>query len=463
MSTNGRRVFLAVKLLTCAVLVSMCMGGCPNQFLIVRLWPGEAGLERSVEAITTESSETMAVLALASNPSSRQSTTWRFADDTGGGAGYFLQIKTSMGQASLYLERFGGHTDLLAQVQDRLAATDELVDHLVRWFALELEGKPGWPRLRQFLGGKLRHDLKNLTLYLWRTGSRAIEPGDALPVLCYLLEHEYLVPEDLAVAGRMIQGSQPTTRSALVAARHKLARWMDVAPDAPEAAALDFLTEGRLEASLRAYAQAEGRRRGVLGTAPTTAAATQATADFEERLGEEVGAAAKRVSGVDQLINISFGGGADSVLVTMAGRIPATMSNGEWNPELRAMVWRLPRVTPGTQASHPATAPRPAYAYALNIEPNEAFQRRHFGKIVLDGQNLALYCLWHRGLNKDQARQWDAFLEGLRPTPELAERLAAFRFADERDVPEADRRAAATTQKIGAGLSSETQPASGPS
>jgi hypothetical protein len=58
--------------------------------------------------------------------------------------------------------------------------------------------------------------------------------------------------------------------------------------------------------------------------------------------------------------------------------------------------------------------------------PDASFQKEHFGRVILDGQELALYCLWQKCLTADEAKQWDEVLKTVRPATAEAE-LSGFR------------------------------------
>jgi hypothetical protein len=73
----------------------------------------------------------------------------------------------------------------------------------------------------------------------------------------------------------------------------------------------------------------------------------------------------------------------------------------------------------------------PDILFALWVEPAAEKQIEHFGKVVLNDEELVQYCLWRCGLPEEKARLWEAFLGGLKPGADLIERINGFRFADE--------------------------------
>ena len=57
---------------------------------------------------------------------------------------------------------------------------------------------------------------------------------------------------------------------------------------------------------------------------------------------------------------------------------------------------------------------------------DEKFQKEHLGKVALTGLDLLGYCLWSKGLNLDEADNWNTVLRDLRPGPEAIEKLRLF-------------------------------------
>jgi hypothetical protein len=71
------------------------------------------------------------------------------------------------------------------------------------------------------------------------------------------------------------------------------------------------------------------------------------------------------------------------------------------------------------------------FCYAAWSEPEAAFQKEHFGRVILRGDELMSYCLWRAGLPARRIAEWDAFLSSLRPEENIQTKLDAFHFSDE--------------------------------
>ena len=61
--------------------------------------------------------------------------------------------------------------------------------------------------------------------------------------------------------------------------------------------------------------------------------------------------------------------------------------------------------------------------------PSETFQREHFGRVILNGDELLKYSLWRSGLAATQSDEWEKLLLALHPGDALTNQLAAFQFS----------------------------------
>ena len=72
----------------------------------------------------------------------------------------------------------------------------------------------------------------------------------------------------------------------------------------------------------------------------------------------------------------------------------------------------------------------PVLCYANWNNPDEPFQKTHFGRVLLEGDELSKYDLWRSGLGDQAGQEWDAFLAGLQPGPGLKKQIEAFRLTN---------------------------------
>ncbi|HAU38486.1 MAG TPA: hypothetical protein DCX07_12325, partial [Phycisphaerales bacterium] len=443
-----------------AMLVMTLFASCYHEEYTIEVTPRGPRMERSLVVVAVDGpasmpDEEVSRLAglygrpAATEPTSRFAARGTFADRTPadvGGAGFYRQYATPMGCAYLYSERFRGDDDLQGQLARRLAATDQAVDLLIGWLESELKGKDGWDRLRAFLDGQFRADMRNLATYMWslRTAERLIalrEATSSAPASApagqseqspdadigwrmahYLAERGYLDAETLPVFATLTRGDSPgVTKAALGALQRLAARKMGVGDAEPIPAALAWLGDiDRVRASLDKYVpttklyageQAEHRKDNPQADAPA---------------GSEVFLLAwsKGIAGAGP-----FGDTPDIVKLSLAATTCPGTTGGTWDAEGGRVRWELYIPQRGKTGEG-----LPALAYAAWAEPDEAFQKAHFGRVVLGGGELHRQCLWYHALPAAQRKEWDAFVAALTPGDGLAAKLAAFRFST--DAPE---------------------------
>jgi hypothetical protein len=80
----------------------------------------------------------------------------------------------------------------------------------------------------------------------------------------------------------------------------------------------------------------------------------------------------------------------------------------------------------------------PVFCYATWGATNTAFQKEHFGRLIMEGDSLMIYCFWRAGLNENLGKEWDAMLAGLKPGKEAMDTVAKFSFPDGAAKSEAD-------------------------
>ena len=73
----------------------------------------------------------------------------------------------------------------------------------------------------------------------------------------------------------------------------------------------------------------------------------------------------------------------------------------------------------------------PNALYAFWAEANVELQKQRFGQIVMDGEDLSIYCVWRQGLSNKRREDWDNFIATLQPGPSLVESLQEFAFDGE--------------------------------
>ncbi len=334
--------------------------------------------------------------------------------DDVGGSGRYVTMKTRMGTSSGYMERFRGQDEIGQQLARAFLAADRLTDLLIGWAGWNLQEEPGFERLRGFLDRDLRGDLKDLLVY-FSTGIVLENYSDdafeeiSLRISLYLIERGYFAPEDLSEITVAFFKDEVSGdgRHTMALVRRLLATKMGVLDKEPVPASLGFLQDSKTtESSLRAY--------------------IKTTKTFRRRLvkGEKVEPTDIIDDIIEDLLSIEIFSTEDIVKVDLHCPAEPYASNGDWIKEKSLVAWPESGIR-----SRPKL---PTFVYAFWSEPDQTFQKRHFGKVVLDGRALGECVIWRKGLGVKEAGEWDAFVDGLRPGEDLAEKLGSFRFSHEK-------------------------------
>jgi hypothetical protein len=344
------------------------------------------------------------------------------------GAGRFRVLRTSLGSVSAWVERFRGDPDQATAVRRSLEAAGRICESLGGWLEWQLGDHPGAAQLREFVSSRVRNDLENLILITWANEgtlnrpTASTDPSEApARALLYLSERGYFDPADvprLALAVQRALGDNDETELWGFAQR-MVARALGLRPGEPLPEKLDCLSDrGRANASFAAYlvAQAGGD-----------------TADPETALsrGQALEAWYREASGLGKLLPLRmcmFGCDHDFLSVRLLLPARPTGTNGTWSERSKVLEWRhLP--LPDVSSEKPSSDGLPMLLYAWWAEPDEGFQRAHLGRVAVSGEALATYVMWRVSLDASTGEEWEAFLGGLSPGPELAPRISSFRFA----------------------------------
>lgn len=402
------------------------------------------GIQRHVEEATPEELARLGSVYGVAPPASpkEQELEGRFRDrmpDDVGGHGTYMQWETSLGSASVYVERFRGNDDIAAEWQRRQAAADRVAELLTAWLAGEMQEDPRWPRLQAFLHDEFRRDLLNVSLYGWTAG--LTPPDDSHPdplarAVQYLVERDYFTYADLPSLQRAASDlSRQEPERMLACCRKMFSARMGAGSPQPE---LKFLaTAESLQASLRGFLETtdEFRQREQAWQEERQRDPAAARPNALEILSDPLAA----------LLPGLLGQGGDRLAIALNVPRSALLTNGLWSAEDARLRWTA---RPLNDSRLP-----PVLAYAVWEKPDSAAQQARFGKVVLEGQRLAEYCLWFHGLSEAERREWTEFLATLQPGNELEPKLQAFRFRSEpADRKEQERITAPAVQGILAGL-----------
>lgn len=332
------------------------------------------------------------------------------------GAGSWKTATTSLGDAGFYLERFRGSDDLTAQVNRRNAAADRLTDLVAGWSWAEFRHEPGYKKLHRFLDTNFRRDLKNLALYSWAAElSTSNSPGEEFTARFgqYLVERGYLKLEDTAWLAQALAGTNDSWAPLLV--QRFLSEKLEVPPSA------------RMPESVAALGSPAALERSWTNFLSGTKEYRSRLRQWEHERKLKPDAHQPNPSDVagDLLVAVVTTGSSgedDHITVRLALPSQPSRTNGKWDEAQKRVVWD------SSLEARESNARLPLFCYASWTEANGDFQREHFGRVLLEGDELLEYCLWRDGLADTRAAAWDKLLSGLRPGEELTNRLAAFQF-----------------------------------
>lgn len=427
--------------LVCLAALAALVAGCPHNDYTVELTPREKVVERQLvfyradgtdtngapKYVPFPSNELAAITALYPADHLTQEGERHFAKGDFsnampgdvGGAGSYRQLATSLGTAGFYVERFRGSDDLAARANAQLAAADQLTDLVIGWSRAEFGREPGYKKLRRFLDGDFRRDLKNLSLYSWAGEiSSAYGKGANEEFIVrfgqYLHERGYLRIEDAASLVQVYAGGDDARGLLLV--QKFLAEKLGVPPAGPMPKSLALLADPA--------AADQSWKKYLTGTELYQARLRQWKKDKKLQPDLEKPEPAEPVGELASTLP-AFGstGEEDHLTVRLTLTAAPDHTNGKWDATRSQMVWES-----GLESREPA-ARLPVFCFANWTQPDEGFQREHFGRVALNGDELLKYCLWRGGLHVALADEWEKLLTSCRPGGELTNRLAAFEFS----------------------------------
>lgn len=324
----------------------------------------------------------------------------------------FVASKTArVGDVLLYSERMPGQARPVELARNGIKLADTLVNALVaaahqRPDLKEDPEKLG--RLARFLRSEFRDDVLNVLLLGWQAATRmyalrddpddeeapdsqaAFTTSEVLRLAHYLVERGYLRPAELSLASEVFPAL------VLRGVARKIAVILEYPADGPWPPTLAKLADikNNSEEFERQFEQ------GLAAIGMT---------------GEAFGELAESV--IPDLLNL--GSGTTTGTVTWRCKTRPFETNGKWNAEDGSVIW---------EANARQGCATPKMLFAMWADPNDEFQRAHFGRVVLTRTLLYEYVGWREDLTVAERTAWDAFVDALKPGPELATRLEAFRL-----------------------------------
>ncbi len=429
----------------------LCVSGCTRQVYELQLKPDGDSIERtlSVWSETTRSNSPNKISPLSAGElarirpfydrqrdqveEDRHTFTGRFQSEMPGdigGVSYYTFFDSSLGSTFVYSERFRGEDDLKQSMQERLDAVDKLIGCLVAWVDEEFADSAVHDELVQLLDHSVRRDLENLALYCWTHGTRG-DWGEeqafqqlAARLGQYFVERDYFEIADLPRVLRVANSRDRHAMAGLL--REMVIRKLGIAADSPAALSLEILGDpDRLESSLRAsleqselYAKelAEYKRK------EKGSDNEPVTKDLDDPLGLLFKYALQGT--LPHLFS-----GRTEVRVTLHCDVEPFATNGIWADDTKAVTWK----------DSIEDRDLPAMAFAAWSLPNTDAQQNHFGRVILEGQDLATFVLAYQSMGVEETKQFDTFLASLSPEENLATKLESLNLGDDEQLTESVR------------------------
>jgi hypothetical protein len=323
-----------------------------------------------------------------------------------GGFGTYTNFSSSLGEAGFYTERFRGNDDLAAQTEKRFRAADQITDLVIGWTRQEFGREHGYKKLKKFLDENFRGDLKNAGLYMWLAEVGSLSNTNATEEFVarycqYLLERGYVKVSD---APPLLFSMSSDSDSAI---------WPMLQRLIAEKSGIE--SSEPLPKTVAALKDAEAFKKSWEHYLSQSDLYRTQMKDWEKkRKSDPKLEAPKPLNAMDDLFGELFkgfsgiGGDRDHLIVRLALPNMPNRTNGKWKDG--QVTW---------DADLAADRALPMMCYAIWSHPDADFQTVHFGRVILEGDELIQYCAWRSCLDDKTARDWEQFLTGLKPGEDL--------------------------------------------
>lgn len=324
-----------------------------------------------------------------------------------GGSGFLLHCDSGMGSSSLYSEQFRGRDDLADILRRQEDAFNRFFDLVALWFETEFGEAPDYAALSKIIDEELRQDIWNLSLYISTFGIVGVAGGRGQEGMNdRLFEQIANRAVHFLIARGYFEASSLQTLSALL-----------TQPGNEEKRVFEI------------FARALMNKMGLPKEDPLLPSLATIRDDLDkygDSLDEFAELGELAVDAFPSDFTLGNDGGEFLRVDLHLPQAPYS-SNGDWN-ESGVLQWRE-----RLAKSDERKVSLPNSLYAMWSNPNVDFQEKHFGRVVLDDEDLLEYCEWRPGLSKKQGRQWDKFVRSLRPGEALIQSLNDFKFKGEAD------------------------------
>ena len=405
------------------IALLLIVAGCEKTYkYCIEMKPFSGGVERKLTCSGNFSDEELErVAALYENRINRQTFSGRFdgnLPNDAGGAGFYTTYRTSMGQVTIYSERFRGDDDLYVKLNQMGLQVDRFIDFIIGWLEHELGDDPNFDKLREFCDNNLRQDCKNLLYYFWLAGILSEYQDDVheefhMRAMHYLLERDYFSQKEALL---LLEGSEETVETVYNVIRKIVAGKMGYSDPNVMAERLKFLSDQEhLEKSVERYIPTTDLYKKMWEAKKIEESDPNAE---PPETGDILGSVLEEAGFKFELFPSTY-----KIEVKLACHNEPFDTNGQCDEEARQIFWR---------SSIAENQQLPAFFYASWSDPNAKYQEEHFGRVILSGEALAEYCLWRENIDEGKGKEWDCFVLSLNPSEDLEERIGSFRFSEDK-------------------------------
>ena len=328
-----------------------------------------------------------------------------------GGFGTCQYLNNPMGEVHLYAENFRGNDSQAPDIEQAFDHADLFVDLLIDWLHMELGDHPNFEGLRTFCDESLREDLKNTSLYSW-VGSRTVGiPNEAfMRIALYLYERGYFTMDDIA----QLSTSTNNTEFAMSFFRQLIADKLKCPRDQATTELPFFQDPNSLIASLERSLAFPPVQDRIIHMAREQSGDPNLVLD-----PCDISAMAEDIPELfSGMVFIEFFDSGDTITVELVCPRQPFETNGQWDEHTKELNW----------SRKVGSDELPFLCYAALGLAHESFQTQHFGKVVLEDDQLLEYSTWYDGLTPEQQTEWDEFVMTLDGSDTVGSRVEAFRF-----------------------------------
>ncbi len=319
------------------------------------------------------------------------------------GPGRYVRYASELGDAYLYMERFGGDPDQAARIEQAFADVDTLTDRVIAWLGSELGEERNWPEFQKKLDGPLRRTLKNGLLLAWdgQTGLAGEEEDDApvdilSRIFLQLAEAGLLKTQDIPTLRRMTDDGV-SSDAGLAFLRAKIADLLGYESEKEAGDVLAFLADSEAaQESFHRYLRSTPEYRRML---EEWRRGERDEDDEPPEPTDVLSTPAERIFAMFFRL-----GSADMLALSLKTEVEPFATNGEWSAEDGEVRW---------ERNLPYDEQTPAICFAAWARPDPAAQERYLGSGTLDGAELLNFCTWRSTLSAGRERVYLAALDGL--------------------------------------------------